>query len=235
MKHEKLPKVFFHHSDILTQIVKLLKDTNNKKTRSAFFRKCLFLLSEKAQKIIAIAAEGHATFIQFFVGKFIDSTIIGIICFVGLSILRNPYALLLSVIVGVFNMIPYFGPILGAIPAVIITLFTGFMPAVFVGIFIFILQQFDGLVLGPKILGDSIGLSPFWIISGILIGGAVWGPLGMFFASPIVAVILNNLSRWVDKRLRERNISDEFIDTPHPYSVQATSNNSLGPKKNKKK
>ena len=201
------------------------------------FKKLIYSIFRKghAEKIIAIAAEGHATFIQFFVGKFIDSTIIGIICFVGLSILRNPYALLLSVIVGVFNMIPYFGPILGAIPAVIITLFTGFMPAVFVGIFIFILQQFDGLVLGPKILGDSIGLSPFWIISGILIGGAVWGPLGMFFASPIVAVILNNLSRWVDKRLRERNISDEFIDTPHPYSVQATSNNSLEPKKKKKK
>ena len=80
------------------------------------------------------------------------------------------------------------------------------MPAVMVGIFIFILQQFDGLVLGPKILGDSIGLSPFWIISGILIGGALWGPLGMFFASPIIAVILKNLNRYMDRVLTQKNV-----------------------------
>ena len=170
-------------------------------------RICYTLLDHhKATKLIAICSEGHEIFIKFFVGKFIDSFIIGVICFIGLSILRNPYAILLSIIVGVFNMIPYFGPILGAIPAVIITLFTGFMPAVVVGIFIFILQQFDGLVLGPKILGDSIGLSPFWIISGILIGGALWGPLGMFFASPIIAVILKNLNRYMDRVLSQKNI-----------------------------
>lgn len=159
-----------------------------------------------ADRIIAVATEGHETFIQFFIGKFIDSLIIGIICFVGLSLLRNPYAILLSLIVGVFNMIPYFGPFLGAIPAIIITLFTGFMPAVLVAVFIIILQQFDGLVLGPKILGDSIGISPFWIISGVLVGGALWGPLGMFFASPIIAVTLRNLNRWMDRKLDEKNI-----------------------------
>lgn len=172
------------------------------------------LKKERAEKVIALFTEGNEIFIQFFVGKFIDSFIIGVICFIGLSILDNPYALLLSFIVGVLNMIPYFGPFLGAIPAVVITLFTGFMPAVFVAIFIFLLQQFDGLVLGPKILGDSIGLSPFWIISGIIIGGALWGPLGMFFASPIVAVILNNITRWVDRTLAERNIPSTAFETP---------------------
>ncbi len=169
------------------------------------------LQKERAEKIIAIFSEGHETFIQFFVGKFIDSLIIGVICFIGLYIMENPYALLLAFIVGIFNMIPYFGPFLGAIPAVVITLFTGFMPAVFVGIFIFFLQQFDGLVLGPKILGDSIGLSPFWIISGIIIGGALWGPLGMFFASPIIAVLLNNINHYLDLKLKEKNISDETL------------------------
>ena len=192
------------------------------------------LKREHAEKIISVFGEGHAIFMQFFVGKFIDSTIIGIICFIGLSILRNPYALLLSVIVGVLNMIPYFGPLLGAIPAVIITLFTGFMPAVFVAIFIFLLQQFDGLVLGPKILGNSIGLSPFWIISGILIGGAFWGPLGMFFASPIVAVILNNINRWVDQQLHKKNISEEVILTSITPSVPATSPADVTPAKPKK-
>lgn len=176
------------------------------------------LKKERAEKIIAIFTEGHETFIQFFVGKFVDSFIIGVICFIGLSILDNPYALLLSFIVGILNMIPYFGPFLGAIPAVVITLFTGFMPAVFVAIFIFLLQQFDGLVLGPKILGDSIGLSPFWIISGIIVGGALWGPLGMFFASPILAVILNNITRWVDRTLAERNIPSTTFETPNVHT-----------------
>lgn len=155
----------------------------------------------RAEKIIAIFSEGHSVFIQFFIGKFIDSFIIGVIAFIGLSIMKNPYAILLAVIVGVFNMIPYFGPILGAIPAVVITLFEGLPAALAVLIFIVILQQFDGLVLGPKILGDSIGLSPFWIISGIIIGGALWGPLGMFFASPIIAVILTNINRVIDAKL----------------------------------
>ena len=183
-----------------------------KRLTYAIFRK------DTAEKTIAIFSEGHETFIQFFVGKFIDSLIIGIIAFIGLTILGNPYAMLLALIIGVFNMIPYFGPLLGGIPAVIITLFTGFMPAVIVGIFVFLLQQFDGLVLGPKILGDSIGLSPFWIISGILIGGALWGPLGMFFAAPLIAVILTNINRVVDKRLGQREIvvTPAFADDASP-------------------
>lgn len=174
------------------------------------------LKKERAEKVISIFSEGHSVFIQFFVGKFIDSFIIGVICFIGLSIMKNPYALLLSVIVGVFNMIPYFGPILGAIPAVAITLFEGIPAATAVLIFIIILQQFDGLVLGPKILGDSIGLSPFWIISGIIIGGALWGPLGMFFASPIIAVILTNINRVIDSQLITKDVVVVETEKPIP-------------------
>lgn len=159
-----------------------------------------------AQKIIDVVVEAHTAIINFFIGKSLDSLIIGIICFIGLSILKNPYALLLSFIVGVFNMIPYFGPFIGAIPAVVLTLFEGVGPAIIVGIFIFFLQQFDGLILGPKILGESIGITPFWIISAITIGGALAGPLGMFFASPILAVILAMINRWIDKRLEHKQI-----------------------------
>nr|WP_302599363.1 AI-2E family transporter [uncultured Cellulosilyticum sp.] len=174
------------------------------------------LSTKRAEKVIAIFSEGHSVFIQFFVGKFIDSFIIGTIAFVGLSIMKNPYALLLAVIVGVFNMIPYFGPILGAIPAVAITLFEGLPAAAAVLIFIIILQQFDGLVLGPKILGDSIGLSPFWIISGIIIGGALWGPLGMFFASPIIAVVLTNINRVIDSKLTAKDVVVVELEKPIP-------------------
>lgn len=174
-----------------------------------------------ATKIISIATEAHTTVIRFFVGKSLDSLIIGIICFIGLSLMKNPYALLLAFIVGVFNMIPYFGPFIGAVPAVILTLFEGIPAAVGVGLFILALQQFDGLYLGPKILGESIGLTPFWIISAITIGGAVAGPLGMFFASPILAVILSITNRWLDKRLNTKDINmpklspDEII----PYNL----------------
>lgn len=182
----------------------------SKRVTYSLFRK------ERAERIIAIFSEGHSVFIQFFVGKFIDSFIIGVIAFIGLSILKNPYALLLAVIVGVFNMIPYFGPILGAIPAVAITLFEGLPAALAVLIFIVILQQFDGLVLGPKILGDSIGLSPFWIISGIIIGGALWGPLGMFFASPIIAVILTNINRVIDDKLTTKDVVVVELEKPIP-------------------
>lgn len=182
---------------------------------------CLFSKSH-AERIISIFSEGHEIFIQFFVGKFIDSTIIGIIAFIGLSLMDNPYTPLLALIIGVTNMIPYFGPIIGAVPAVAITLFEGIAPAVGVLIFVFLLQQFDGLVLGPKILGDSIGLSPFWIITGILIGGALWGPLGMFFACPIIAVLLLNLNRFIDRQLINKEITVEEQDKPIPTSKKSS-------------
>lgn len=190
----------------------------SKRTIYAIFK------ASTANKIIDVANEAHTTIIKFFVGKSLDSLIIGVICFIGLSILKNPYALLLSFIVGVFNMIPYFGPVIGAIPAVILTLFEGVAPAIIVGIFIFFLQQFDGLILGPKILGDSIGITPFWIISAITIGGALAGPLGMFFASPILAVILSMVNRWIDKRLDTKQI--KLPKLSHIDDIPITNKNS---------
>lgn len=165
-----------------------------------------------ATRIIKISKDTHEMVIKFFVGKSLDSLIIGILCYIGLSLLNNPYALLLSLIVGICNMIPYFGPFIGAVPAVILTLFEGLDAAFIVALFILALQQFDGLILGPKILGDSIGISPFWIITAITIGGALWGPLGMFFASPILAVILASTNTWINKRLNEKSISMPELD-----------------------
>ncbi len=189
-----------------------------------------------ANKIISFSKEGHELFVRFFVGKFIDSTIIGFIAFVVFTILESPYALLLALIVGVTNMIPYFGPFIGAIPAVVITLFDGLAPAVAIGIAIFIIQQFDGLILGPKILGDSIGLSPFWIISGIIVGGALWGPLGMFFISPLIAVILSNINKWIDARLERKAIvmpvlAEDHVSLPPPPYTQLLNSGSTDIKK----
>lgn len=205
-------------------------------------KRLLYAIFEKssADKIISFCKEGHELFVRFFVGKFIDSTIIGFIAFIVFTILESPYALLLSLIVGVTNMIPYFGPFIGAIPAIVITLFDGLAPAVAIGIAILIIQQFDGLILGPKILGDSIGLSPFWIISGIIVGGALWGPLGMFFISPLIAVILSNINKWIDKNLERKEIklpqlSEDHIALPPPPYTNLLSDKPAYLKKIKKK
>lgn len=189
-----------------------------------------------AEKIIIFTSEAHSTITSFFVGKFLDSFIIGILCFIGLSLMDNPYALLLALIVGIANMIPYFGPFIGAIPAVILTLFEGVPAALAVALFILLLQQFDGLYLGPKILGESIGITPFWIISAITIGGALWGPLGMFFASPILAVILSTFNKWLDLKLSQKAISLPKLspDNIIPVPMKPSNNFNLFKKKSKK-
>ncbi len=163
-----------------------------------------FLKPENSDKLGGYAMEAHGIFSRFIVGKTIDSLIIGVICLVGLKMLRVENSALYSVIVGVTNMIPYFGPFIGAIPVVLLVLFESPLQAVWVGLFIFALQQFDGMILGPKILGDSIDLSPFWIIFAILIGGGLFGVVGMFLGAPALAVILLAINRFLDRRIKEK-------------------------------
>ncbi len=151
-------------------------------------------------------------FSKYIIGKMIDSLIVGIICFMGLWFLKAPYALLMAIIVGVTNMIPYFGPFIGAVPAVIITLFTSPITALWVTLFIIVLQQLDGYIIGPFILGDSVGLSPFWIILAILIGGGLFGILGMLICVPVMAVVRNMFSRYINRRLDEKSLSFEKLD-----------------------
>ena len=141
--------------------------------------------NKRATKIIRSGREFNIVFSEYLIGKMIDSLIIGIICFIGTLIIRVPYPLLISTIVGVTNMIPYFGPFIGMIPAVLITLFYNPIKALWMFIFILGLQQFDGLYLGPKILGTKLGLSPFWVITAIIVGGKLFGILGMLLAAPI--------------------------------------------------
>lgn len=180
--------------------VYLLKDKEKFITNNKRFIKALFSPS-RAAGIIQFGQEVNTLFSSYIVGKFVDSAIIGILCFIGLLIIKSPFALLISIIVGVTNMIPYFGPFIGMIPSTIIVLFYNPVKALWVFSLIFLLQQFDGWVLGPKILGDHVGLSPFWIIMAVLIGGGVFGIWGMFLGVPIVAMIKIWLNRYIDKRL----------------------------------
>ncbi|MDK2920257.1 MAG: hypothetical protein PWQ37_2990 [Candidatus Petromonas sp.] len=165
------------------------------------------LNKKKANVVIDFGIELDNIISKFIIGKFIDSCIIGAICFVGLLIIKAPYTMLLSLIVGITNMIPYFGPFIGGIPVVTITLFYSPIKALWALVFILLLQQFDGLILGPKILGDSVGLSPFWIILAIVIGGGVFGVIGMFLGVPIMAIIKILFERYVTKKLEVQNIN----------------------------
>lgn len=162
---------------------------------------------EKADSVTEMFKEIKKAFSKFLVGKLLDSFIIGILCFIGCIIMRIRYALLISLIVGITNMIPYFGPFIGMIPAAIITVFYSPFKALWVTIFIFLLQQFDGLYLGPKILGIQVGLKPFWIILSILIGGGFFGVWGMLFAVPTAAVIRILLGKYIDKQFKQKGIS----------------------------
>lgn len=161
--------------------------------------------------LMSILSECNRIFTNFIVGKAIDSTIIGILCFILMSIFDLEYALLISVIVGITNMIPYFGPFIGAIPGMVVLLMVSPLKSLGFGILILALQQFDGLYLGPKILGNSIGLKPLWIIIAISLGGSIAGVLGMFLSVPLTAVIGYLLGLFVDYRLKKRNFKAEDI------------------------
>lgn len=168
------------------------------------------LPTKNVQAYIDTAKECLGMFTGFIVGKSVDSLIIGCLCYLIMSILKMPYALLISVIVGVTNMIPYFGPFIGAVPGIVIYLFISPLRAVGFAIMILCLQQFDGLILGPKILGSSTGLKPLWVILAITLGGAYGGVLGMFLGVPVTAVIVHLLDKFIHSRLVRRHIPDEF-------------------------
>lgn len=166
------------------------------------------LRKDRADYLCATASECNAIFSGFIIGKFIDSLIIGVICFIVMCILRLPYAMLLSTIVGITNMIPYFGPFVGAVPGVVIYLLIDPIQAIIFGIMILALQQFDGLYLGPKILGESTGLKPIWVIFAITVGGAYFGVIGMFLGVPVVAVLAFLIEQFIQRKLKAKNIND---------------------------
>ena len=213
---EIIPYVYHVSSSLLTTSYNVLMGLvisiyiildMKKLKRSA--RKVVYALSpkKKEQEVWETMKQCSHIFNGFLIGKMIDSLIIGILCLIAMSILKLPYALLLSLIVCITNMIPYFGPIIGAIPGVMIYLFIDIRYAFIFALMILILQQFDGLYLGPKILGDQTGIKPLWVIFGITVGGAYFGVMGMFLGVPVVAVIMYLLQLFLDKKLKKKNIS----------------------------
>ena len=163
-----------------------------------------------ANKVIEEGRYVHQVFGGFIIGKLLDSLIIGLICFVLLGFANMPYVLLVSVIVGVTNVIPFFGPFIGAIPSAFLILLSDPMKCLYFLIFILLLQQFDGNILGPKILGDSTGLSSFWVLFSILLFGGLMGFVGMIIAVPTFAVIYRLVTEFTTWKLGKKALSDSL-------------------------
>lgn len=179
----------------------------------SYMKKVIIALSgdKKSRAILAYFSKVNMYFYSFLVGKFIDSTIIGVLCFIGLTALKIRYAVLLSIIVGVLNMIPYFGPFMGAVPAVLITLLYSPIQALWVIIFILILQQFDGWYLGPTILGNTVGASPLFIIFSILVGGGFFGPVGMLLAVPFLKSLVTLWDAFLENKEKVEKVEQDEL------------------------
>lgn len=188
-------------------------------------------------------------FSGFIVGKIIDSFIIGLLCFIVISILKIEYPVLLSIIIGVTNIIPFFGPIIGAIPCVLLLLFINPLHSLYFLIFIIILQLLDGNVIGPKILGSSTGISGFWVIFAITIFGGLWGVPGMIIGVPLFAVIYALITSWLSISLKKKDLSSntddyeyldfisndssEFVEKSNEEIIKIPKKKEKKPKKNK--
>lgn len=166
-----------------------------------------FLSEDKYYKLSLIYNVSLTKFYKFFEGKLIDSLIIGILCFIIMSILGLDFSMLISVIVGITNIIPFFGPFIGAVPSALILLMIDPTEALIFIVMILILQQVDGNVIGPKILGDSVGLSSLWIMFSIIVGGAYFGFFGMLLGVPVFSVIHYLVNDELNKKLKEKNIN----------------------------
>lgn len=175
----------------------------SKKITYAVFNK------EHAEIAVDLAHRTNDTFGKFLSGKILDSAIIGVLTFVLLTIFNMPYKLLLSVIIGITNIIPFFGPFFGAIPSAVIILFVDPSKVLWFLVLIFIIQQLDGNVIGPKILGDSIGISAFWILFSLLVAGKFLGLVGMIIGVPLFAIIYSIIKDIVESKLSYKGLPTE--------------------------
>ncbi len=197
--------------NILIGLVAAIYMMMNRRKFAAQAKKIIYSLF-KVDTANVIVDEIHfinSMFSGFINGKILDSLIIGVLCFLILSLMNMPYAMLISVIVGVTNVVPFFGPYVGAIPSALIVLTVSPVKCIYFLIFILALQQFDGNILGPKILGDSTGLSSFWVLFSILLFGGLLGFVGMIIGVPAFAVIYDLVRKCTNMLLKKKNLSTD--------------------------
>ncbi len=194
-------------------VVSLYILSNLEKVKAGFKRLLYSLFSLKAADSIRAALDfTDKTFMSFISGKLLDSAIIGLICYVFCAALRMPYTLLVSIIVGVTNIIPFFGPFIGAIPSALIILLVSPIKCLIFVIFIIVLQQVDGNIIGPKILGGSTGINGFWVMFSIIIGAGLFGFWGMLLGVPVFVVIYTFVDGRLKKRLERGDLPSDMQD-----------------------
>ena len=197
----------FDKEHFQSQLSKFTHAVLPKKASSAFFRVC---------------SRTNSSISGFITGKIIDSIIIGILCFICMNIMKLNFAVLISVIVGITNIIPFFGPFIGAIPSGLLLLVSYPRQVIPFAILILIIQQLDGNVIGPKILGQSTGISAFWVLFSILFGGGLFGFAGMILGVPVFAVVYSLFSEYINYLLEKKDMStvtEDYIPKP-PESVK---------------
>jgi predicted PurR-regulated permease PerM len=171
-----------------------------------------FLSKSKANKVIEIVNKSNDTFGKFLMGKLLDSFIVGVITFVSLTIFNMPYATLISVIIGVTNIIPFFGPFIGTIPSFLIILIVSPIQAFWFLVLILVIQQIEGNIVVPRILGKSMGISAFWILFAIMVAGKFFGIAGMILGVPMFAVVYSLIKELIEDRLKEKGLKVETED-----------------------
>lgn len=186
----------------------------NKEHFGANLRRVLYSIfsTEHVDSIVKSFRFFDSVFMGFLGGKLIDSAIIGVICYVGCTMLGLPYAVLISVVIGVTNIIPYFGPFIGAVPCGFIIFMTSPLQCLIFSIFVLALQQFDGNILGPRILGNSVGISGFWVMFSILVGGGLFGFGGMLIGVPVFVIASTGLNLLIESRLKNRGLPIETAE-----------------------
>lgn len=190
---------------------------SSKRVFAAQAKKIVYGLLKKrnADLVIYYVRISNNMFSGFISGKIVDSAIIGLICFVAMNALKLPYTMLVSVIVGVTNVIPVFGPYIGAVPSALLILLVDPKQALYFLVLIIVIQQLDGNIIGPAILGESTGLSAFWVLFSILLFGGFWGIAGMLVGCPLFAVIYRIIRDFISMKLRQKELSDntwEYMD-----------------------
>lgn len=185
--------------------------------------------------IVEIVHKADEIFGGFIIGKIIDSAIIGVICYIGCCIMRIPYSMLVAVVIGVTNIIPVFGPFIGAIPSLLLVVIESPWHALYLLIFIIVLQQVDGNIIGPKILGNSTGLSSFWVMFAILIGGGMFGFFGMLLGVPVFALIYYVVRKLVNNSIRKRKLPMETDAYVHMAKIDEKTHSFIYKEETKKK
>ena len=168
-----------------------------------------FLPEKAAENTLRICHYANVNFTGFFVGKIIDSAIIGVLCYIGILILKMPYPALIATVIGVTNVIPFFGPIIGLVPCAFLILLVNPLQAFYFVIFILVLQQVDGNVIGPKILGNTVGISGFWVLASITIAASLFGFTGMILGVPVFAILYLLISDSVNEKLRKKSLTTD--------------------------